>query len=81
MVGIKIRSMLHFIRGENITCKVILKNKVEFKGSEHSLSSAGLIATNRFGITWKSVARPLNWKFKGEILDEKRRKRYGSGDE
>ena len=56
------------------------KNKVEFEGSEHSLSSAGLIATNRFGFNWKSVAGPLNWKFEGEILDE-RRKRYESGDE
>lgn len=80
MVGIKIGSMLHFIRDENITCKVISKNKVEFEGSEHSLSSAGLIATNRFGFNWKSVAGPLNWKFEGEILDE-RRKRYESGDE
>ena len=52
-----------FIRGENITCKVISKNKDKCKGSEHSLSSAGLIATNRFGFTWKSVAGPLNWIF------------------
>ena len=56
MVGIKIGSILHFIRDENVTCKVISKNKVEFEKEEHSLSSAGLIATNRMGFNWKSVA-------------------------
>ena len=38
--------MLHFIRDENIAFQVTLKNKVEFEGGEHSLSSAGLIVTN-----------------------------------
>ena len=65
---------------ENVTCKVISENKVEFEKDEHSLSSAGLIATNRMGFNWKSIAGPLNWKFEGKILDE-RRKRYESEDE
>jgi|TARA_B100000315_G_C14469825_1_gene537770 hypothetical protein len=80
MVDIKVGSVLHFIRDDSITCKVISKNKVEFEGREHSLSSTGLIATNSMGFNWKSIAGPLNWKFDGESLDE-RRKRYEGGDE
>ena len=59
MVGIKIGSILHFIRDENVTCKVISKNKVEFNNEGHSISSTGLITTNRLGFNWKSVAGPL----------------------
>ena len=74
MVGIKIGSILNFVRDENITCKVISKNKVEFQGKEHSLSSAGLVATNNMGFKWKSISGPLTWKFDGELLDKLRQK-------
>jgi hypothetical protein len=79
MVEIKVGSILEFIRDENVTCKVKSKNRVEFEGDDHSVSSAALIATNRMGFNWKTIAGPLNWKFEGEVLDE-RRKRYEEGD-
>jgi len=41
---------------------------------DHSLSSAALIATNRMRFNWKTIAGPLNWKFKGEVLDERGRR-------
>ena len=74
MVKIPNGSILNFIRDENVTCKVISSSRVEFEGADHSLSSAALIATNRMGFNWKTIAGPLNWKFEGEVLDERRRR-------
>jgi hypothetical protein len=72
MVNIRMGSILHFSRDENITCKVISSTRVEFEGNNHSLSSAGLIAINRMGYSWKSMPGPLNWKYDGEVLDSRR---------
>ena len=79
MIDIKPGSTLEFIRDENVTCEVKSKSRVIFEGEDHSLSSAALIATNRLGFNWKTIAGPLNWKFDGEVLDE-RRKRFEEGD-
>ena len=79
IVDIKPESILQFIRDDNVTCKVVSKNRVEFEGKNHSLSSAALIATNNMGFNWKTIAGPLNWKYDGEVLDE-RRKRYEEGE-
>jgi len=80
IVDIKPGAILQFIRDDNVTCKVLSKSRVEFEGKDHSLSSAALIATNRMGYNWKTIAGPLNWKYEGEVLDE-RRKRYEGGEE
>jgi len=80
IVDIKPGSILQFIRDDNVTCKVLSKNRVEFENKDHSLSSAALIATNNMGFNWKTIAGPLNWKYEGEVLDE-RRKRYEEGEE
>ena len=80
MIGIKLGSILNFVRDDTITCTVSSKNKVMFDGKEHSLSSAALIATNNMGFNWKSIAGPMHWKYEGEILDE-RRKRYDEGED
>ena len=80
MVNIPNGSTLHFLRDESFTCCVTSKNRVEFEGNDHSLSSAGLLIINeRLGFNWASLAGPLNWKFEGELLDE-RRKRYEDGN-
>ena len=79
MIDIKPGSTLEFIRDKNVTCEVKSKSRVIFEGEDHSLSSAALIATNRLGFNWKTIAGPLNWKFDGEVLDE-RRKRFEEGD-
>ncbi|SVB25236.1 uncharacterized protein METZ01_LOCUS178090 [marine metagenome] len=79
MVDISKGSVLTFIRDEQVSCKVISNNRVEFEGENHSLSSAALIATNRMGFKWKSIAGPLNWMYEGEVLDV-RRSRLESSD-
>jgi len=72
MVGIPIGATLHFLSDENVTCTVTSNTRVEFEGENHSLSSAGLIAKNRMGFNWKTFAGPLNWKYEGEILFDRR---------
>ena len=72
MVGIPIGSTLNFLRDEDVVCTVKSHTRVEFEGKDHSLSSAALIATNRMGFNWKTIAGPLNWKFNGEVLDNRR---------
>ena len=69
---IKKGSTLEFIDDESIICKVISNTKVEFEGKEHSLSSAALIAKNSLGFTWKTIAGPLKWMYKGETVDARR---------
>jgi len=72
MVGIPIGATLHFLRDESVVCTVLSNSKVEFEGDTHSLSSAALIAKNRMGFAWKTIAGPLNWKYEGEVLDNRR---------
>ena len=80
MVQIPNGSELQFVRDETYTCKVISKSEVEFEDNKHSLSSAGLaIMNDKLGFNWVSLAGPLNWKFDGETLSE-RRKRYEEGN-
>ena len=80
MVKIPEGSVLYFLRDETINCRVTSKNRVEFEGNDHSLSSAALVVMNeRLGFNWASCAGPLNWKFDGELLDERRR-RYEDGN-
>jgi hypothetical protein len=80
MVGIKPGSILNFAGDDSITCVVSSKNKVMFDGEDHSLSSAALIAKNKMGFNWKTIAGPLHWKYEGEVLDDRRR-RYEEGND
>ena len=79
MVNIPIGSELTFSRDEKVTCIVKANNRVEFEGSDHSLSAAALIATNRMGFNWRTISGPYSWKFDGEILTD-RRARLESND-
>ena len=72
MVNISTSSILNFISDESVICKVTSSNRVEFEGNDHSLSSAALIAKNRMGFNWKTIAGPEYWKFEGEVLDARR---------
>ena len=71
---IKKGSMLTFLDDESVTCRVISNTKVEFEGEEHSLSSAALIAKNRLGFKWKTIAGPLKWIYEGETVDARRQR-------
>ena len=71
MVNIPDGATLTFIRDDNITCEVISKNRVKFRGEEHSLSSSALILTNEImGYSRTSICGPENWKYNGEVLND-----------
>jgi hypothetical protein len=72
MVNIPVGSILTLVRDEAITCSVSSATRVEFEDQDYSLSSAALIAVKRMGYNWKTIAGPLNWKFSGEVLDQRR---------
>jgi hypothetical protein len=62
-------AVLGFLRDSSYTCIVKSKNRVEYEGEEHSLSSAGLrIMNEHLGFSWASLASPLSWKYEGEVL-------------
>jgi hypothetical protein len=69
---IKKGTVLQFLDDESVVCKVMSNTKVEFEGEEHSLSSAALIAKNRLGFSWKTIAGPLKWLYQGETVDARR---------
>lgn len=68
-------AVLEFLRDSSYTCIVKSKNKVEYEGEEHTLSSAGLkIMNEHLGFSWTSFAGPLNWKYEGEVLKQRQQR-------
>ena len=66
-------SILHFVRDENVTVKVIDDRNVEFEGEVTSLTQSSLILLNRdHGWNSSSVTGPRYWVFENETLSERR---------
>ena len=70
MVDIKKGSELSFYGKENIKAKVIDNNKIEYEGRVTSLSAS---ATEILGCG-HSVQGPAWWAYKGETLDDRRKR-------
>ena len=70
MVGIPIGAELTFFKDENIKAKVIDNRQIEMDGQVDSLSES---ARRLLGYSYK-VAGTLYWMYKGETLDERRRR-------
>ena len=73
LLGIPVGAILHFVRDENITAKVVDDRRVEFEGEVTSLSQATIIILNRdFG--WKASRAPARdfWVYENETLYERR---------
>ena len=66
--GIKPGAILYFLKDEKITCEVVSKEEVNFRGENHSLSSAGVIAIQECGYKWTKIAGPRFWKYEGETV-------------
>ena len=72
-VGIPVESILHFVRDENVTVKVVDDRNVEFEGEVNSLTQSSLILLNRdHGWNSSSVQGPRYWVFENETLSERR---------
>ena len=72
MVGVPPESELSFVKDPEIKARVLDKNKIEFEGETHSLTSSALIVVHRMGYEWTKIAGPHYWMFEGETLTERR---------
>ena len=71
-VGIKPGTVLQSVFDDTITCTVKGERWVEFRGQEHSLSSAALEIAHEKGLGWSAIAGPDYWKYEGRTLSELR---------
>jgi len=72
-VEISVGSVLHFVRDENITVKVVDDRNVEFEGEITSLTQSSLKLLNRdHGWNSTSVTGPRYWVYENETLSERR---------
>ncbi len=72
MVGIDSGAELILRKDSTITCKVISKFDVEYKGQKMSLSAAALEALKECGYNWTSARGSDQWIYDGETLTERR---------
>ena len=87
-VGIKPGAMLEFARplkdGTVLKCTVndpTHKKKVSFNGVDYSLSElTRKIMKEHFGINWKQYKGPDFFKYRGEILSERKSRMLGGGE-
>jgi len=66
--NIPVGAILTLSKDENITCKVLENNNVEFEDEVMTLSGSCLQAMHNLGFTWKAVAGPDYWQYEGETL-------------
>ena len=69
-VNIPIGSELEYTRDENIKCKVVSDNEVEYNNKKYSLSKLADELLTQSGYNWKSVQGPLYFKFNEKTLFE-----------
>jgi len=69
-VDIPIGSELIYTRDEDIKCKVINDNEIEYNGNNYSLSKLADELLKQSGYNWKSVQGPLYFKFNEKTLFE-----------
>jgi len=69
-VNIPIGSELIYTRDENIKCKVVSDNEVEYNGKHYSLSRLARELLRQKGYTWNGVTGPLYFKYNEKTLSE-----------
>jgi len=69
-VDIPIGSELIYTRDENIKCKVINDNEVEYNNKNYSLSRLADELLTQNGYNWKGVSGPLYFKYNEKTLSE-----------
>jgi len=74
MVDIPVGAEIVFSRDENIKARVVDNRRIDYNGEVISLSSAADKALRLTGVEWKAVHGPAYWMYKGETLDERRRR-------
>jgi len=72
LVNVPVGAILHFIKDEAVTCKVVDDKQVEFEGSITSLSDAAKTMLHRHGGKLTAAHGPLYWIYENESLTERR---------
>ncbi|MBR5965457.1 MAG: GIY-YIG nuclease family protein [Treponema sp.] len=67
-VGINVGTELSFTRNEDIKCKVIPDDKVEYEEKEYSLSGLADMLLRKLGYDWKSVQGSNFFEYNGKTL-------------
>jgi hypothetical protein len=81
-VDIPIGSELIYTRDENIKCKVINDNEVEYNNKNYSLSRLADELLTQNGYNWKGVTGPLYFKYNDKTLSElKKEKELDTNDD
>jgi len=65
-------TMLEFKKDNTVTCEVIDKESVLFRGEKLSLSSAALMALKEVGYDWQQARGPIWWCLNGKTLHDLR---------
>jgi hypothetical protein len=76
-VNIPIGTELIYTRDENIKCKVISDNEVEYNNKKYSLSRLADELLTQSGYNWKSVQGPLYFKYNEKTLFELKKEMEG----
>jgi hypothetical protein len=72
LVNVPVGAILHFIKDEAVTCKVVDDKQVEFEGSITSLSDSARTMLHRHGGKLTAAHGPLYWIYENESLTERR---------
>ena len=67
-IGIQVGTELTFTRNEDIKCKVIPDDKVEYNGQSYSLSGLADKLLRELGYDWKSVQGSSFFEYNGKTL-------------
>ncbi len=68
MIGVGPGTELESVWDENVKCKVVDDQQIEFRGAPTTLSAAALIVLRDLGKRWKSVSGPDSWRYGGKTL-------------
>jgi hypothetical protein len=74
-IGVRPETKLTFTRDSKVHATVVAGNRLRIDDKALSITAAAKHALKRIGIRWPHVQGPLYWKYKGDTLDEIRRRR------
>jgi len=67
-IDVPIGAELTFTRNEDVKCKVVPNDKVEYEGKEYSLSGLADMLLRKLGYDWKSVQGSNFFEYNGKTL-------------
>ena len=68
--SLSVGDILHYVKDEGITARVVAEKKIIFEENETSLSASALVLLQRDGYNWRKVNGWHFWMFENETLVE-----------